>query len=94
MKEEKTVRGFDITSFKDSYGIECSLQKSSNIIPHIWLGTNDTKLVVFEDERMGKYIETKLPENFMVNTRMHLTREQVAKLLPYLVRFVETGEIT
>ena len=29
-----------------------------------------------------------------VNHRMHLTRKKVADLLPYLKRFVKTGELT
>ena len=42
---------------------------------------------------MGKYIETTIPKNWMINSRMHLSREQVAELLPHLQRFVESGEL-
>ncbi len=45
------------------------------------------------DDSMGKYIETTVPKNWMINSRMHLTRDQVAELLPHLQRFVETGEL-
>lgn len=42
-KTEKTQRGFGRIDFIDSYGQECSIQESSNIIPRIWLGV-DTDL--------------------------------------------------
>lgn len=32
-----------------------------------------------------------IPDDVLLSTRMHLNREQVAELLPYLTRFVETG---
>jgi len=94
MKKEKTERGFGIIEFKDRYGNKCSLQKSSLATEDaIWFGINDTDLTIFEDEKMGKYIVTKMPKTFSVNTRMHLTQEQVKELLPYLQKFVDTGEI-
>jgi len=94
MKIEKTNRGFDIASFTDSYGEVCSLQKSSAaFVDKIWLGISKPTLTVFENESKGKYIVTNMPENFSVNARMHLTREQVAELLPYLQKFVETGNL-
>ena len=90
---EETKRGFQIEKFKDEYGSECSLQKSSSVQDSIWLGINKPKLIIFEDENLGKYIETEMPKNFSVNSRMHLTREQVKYLLPYLEKFVETGDL-
>ena len=94
MEIEKTNRGFDIASFTDSYGEVCSLQKSSSaFVDNIWLGISKPTLTVFENESKGKYIVTNMPENFSVNARMHLTREQVAELLPYLQKFVETGDL-
>ena len=93
MKNSKTQRGFDISEFKDGYGLECSLQKSSSFNDCIWLGIDNPKLCVFENESMGKYIETDMPKTFDVNSRMHLTREMVAELLPYLTRFAETGDL-
>lgn len=32
-------------------------------------------------------------EDVLIKTSMHLNREQVAELLPYLQKFVKTGEI-
>uniref|UniRef100_A0A6M3M2E1 Uncharacterized protein n=1 Tax=viral metagenome TaxID=1070528 RepID=A0A6M3M2E1_9ZZZZ len=94
MENSKTKRGFDISEFTDSYGEKCSLQKSSSATENkIWLGIDNPKLTVFENEKMGKYLVTEMPKHFLVNSRMHLTREQVAELLPYLKRFVETGDL-
>jgi len=91
---EKTQRGFSIDNFKDLYGEECSIQKSSLATDDaIWLGIDNPKLTVFEDENMGKYLNVQLPKNFMVSSRMHLNREMVEKLLPVLQKFVETGEL-
>ncbi len=41
MEVKKTERGFNIASFKDRYGADCSLQQSSLATENcIWLGTN------------------------------------------------------
>lgn len=40
----KTERGFNKIEFFDSYGCPCSLQESSNMIPHIWLGVENTRM--------------------------------------------------
>jgi len=93
IKVHKTQRGFVKGEFKDHFNNQCSIQKSSNMEDCIWLGIDKPKLVVFEDERMGKYIETELPKNWDVHSRMHLTREQVKSLIPLLQNFVRTGEI-
>lgn len=93
MKVNSTSRGFPVITFTDNYGVVCSLQISSAAAgDKIWLGVDDTSFTIFDDN-MGKYITTKLPENFSVNTRMHLTQDQVKDLLPHLVKFAETGEL-
>jgi hypothetical protein len=95
MKLEKTKRGFLNGTFTDRYGAECSIQKSSLATEDaIWLGIDNPKLTVFEDEKMGAYITTSLPKNWMVESRMHLTREMVEELLPILQNFVATGELS
>jgi hypothetical protein len=94
MEINKTQRGFENTKFKDSYDNECSIQKSSAAADdYIWIGIDNPKLTVFEDEKMGKYINTIMPKKWMVDSRMHLSRKQVAKILPILQKFVETGEL-
>lgn len=79
MKEEKTIRGFTLIKFKDLYNQDCSLQKSSIATTDaVWLGVTNT------GELLG---------NKDVNNRMHLDQNQVKKLLPYLIKFAETGEL-
>lgn len=91
---DKTARNFSIVKFQDQYGQNCSLQKSSLATEDaIWFGTDVDKLVIFENENMGKYIETDLPKTFSVNSRMHLTQSQVKELLPLLQKFAETGDL-
>jgi hypothetical protein len=95
MNLEKNQRGFENGKFVDSYNNQCSIQKSSSAMDDfIWLGIDNPKLTVFKDESMGQYLETTLPKTWMVDSRMHLSREQVAELLPILQKFVETGELS
>jgi hypothetical protein len=68
MNKTTTSRGFLLYSFKDCYGDNCSLQKSSSANEdRIWLGVEDS--------------------------RMHLSQQQVKKLIPLLTVFVNTGEL-
>lgn len=92
MKVEATGRGFDLINFKDRYGVGCSLQKSSLFTEDcIWFGCDeaDPKMMV-----SGKgWQPVKMPAEYIANTRMHLTQEQVRELLPFLEKFAETGEL-
>ena len=93
INERKTNRGFDIVTFKpESCEGICSLQKSSAAEKdYIWLGEDQPKIksLVYGEG----WVEQKLPEDQIIFGRMHLTREEVKALLPYLQRFVETGEV-
>lgn len=72
-------RGFLKGSFKDRYGEECSIQKSSLATEDcIWLGCRH---------------ETVDKQGRPCGARMHLTQAMVADLLPLLQHFVETGEL-
>lgn len=89
----KTHRGFDLIEFKDYNGESCSLQKSSIATRDvIWLGTEDAKPRLFTPNE--GWADVPVPPNTSFTTRMHLTVEQVEALLPFLQRFVATGEIT
>ncbi len=104
MKTEKTNRGFDIASFEDRYGLNCSLQKSSLATEDcIWLGISDEKppqVLRFklnggiadgwQDCPPPKGLEWK---DILIHNRMHLTQEQVKQLLPHLIKFSETGNL-
>lgn len=103
MKDSRTNRGFEITEFKDASGAKCSLQKSSSAIEEkIWLGVDDAdpKIMVSKAREYGLepegghgWMKFPIPEDISLITRMHLNREQVKELLPYLTRFVETGNL-
>ena len=79
MKITKTQRGFERIDFKDDYGESCSLQQSSSVDPHIWLGCNEN----------GKF---HLGE--FLSPRMHLNPNQVKKLVEFLSNWLERGSFT
>lgn len=37
----KNIRGFEVQHFLDDYGLDCSIQESSAVEPHIWLGVHN-----------------------------------------------------
>lgn len=105
MENSKTHRGFDISEFTDRYGVNCSLQKTSLATEDtIWLGVSDVtpkimatdaiKLGIDSKGQANGWVEYDIPDEVLLSSRMHLTREMVAELLPYLTKFVETGEIS
>lgn len=99
MKVKATQRGFGIANFKDKNGVECSIQKSSLATDDcIWLGATKVDLQEFTAGKgWVKHPEVDehiMEHHFVANTRMHLNRKQVAKLLPILQKFVETGELS
>ena len=88
---ETTERGFGIIKFKDNKGEECSLQESSNVDPEIWLGLSKVTPMQFVPNGDPSWREYPLPEGVHNFTRMALTPEMAAFLIPYLQRFVDTG---
>jgi len=91
MKMKKTERGFRIAEFEDRYGSECSIQESSIATEDcIWLGPNSPNPQRMIEGKNGWH-PVELPEGTSCTTRMHLTREQVSDLLPFLQHFVKTG---
>lgn len=100
----KTERGFAITNFVDRYGAMCSLQKSSLATEDaIWFGVNDANPQIMASDaiKLGLALEGEtgwvryhIPKEVLLSTSMHLTQEHVQQLLPYLIRFAETGELT
>jgi hypothetical protein len=105
MKISKTDRGFDITEFTDRYGVNCSLQKTSLATEDtIWLGVSDVtpkimatdaiKLGIDNKGEVNGWVEYDIPDEVLLSSRMHLTKEMVKNLLPYLEKFVETGELS
>lgn len=93
MEQTKTLHGFDLLKFRDSNGVECSMQKSSAASENkIWLGCDEANPKVLVNGR--GWVPLPMPDDYLATTRMHLTREQVAELLPSLQRFVATGELS
>lgn len=102
-EREKTQRGFSYNKFEDLYGQLCSIQKSSLATKDaIWLGVDDAqpKIMASEAHKVGVdttettgWVPYPIPEEVLLSTRMHLSREQVAELLPILQKFVDTGRI-
>jgi hypothetical protein len=100
MELTKTNRGFPLGTFTDRNGIGCSIQKSSIATEDcIWLGADTVGLkefVAYRDPAWKDLVEfdqSTVTHSYIANNRMHLSRDQVAELLPLLQRFVETGEI-
>ena len=93
----KTFRGFNCAAFEDIYGSECSIQMSSLADTEaIWFGVDDADPKVLAStvrEGLTGWVKYPLPEDVSLNTRMHLSREQVKALLPTLQKFVDTGNI-
>ena len=102
---EKTGRGFAIKKFEDRNGHGCSLQKSSIAGEDcIWFGVDElTPSVMASDaykygievpEDATGWVEYHIPDDVYLHNRMHLTRKQVRELLPHLIKFVRTGELS
>ena len=47
----KTNRGFELNHFTDDYGIDCSIQESSAVEPHIWLGVHNPDVRIMYKDR-------------------------------------------
>lgn len=94
-----TGRGFAYVEFDDLNGTACNIQKSSLATDDaIWIGAKEIGLKKFTPwvgwEDQDTRGDPPYGVSFVANNRMHLTREQVAELLPILERFVLTGEVT
>ena len=98
-RKTRTPRGFGIRYFKDHNDVECSIQTSSIASDDaIWLGATEIGLkefIAYRSPSAWKNIELEqtVTHHHVANTRMHLTRKQVEKILPILEKFVETGDI-
>lgn len=103
IKHTTTNRGFVLFEFKDRYDHSCSLQKSSLATEDaIWFGIDDPEPKILasvvnqvnpETGEVSGWVPYPIREEVHIATRMHLTREQVAALLPFLQKFVDDGEL-
>lgn len=98
MEISKTHRGFDYFTFYDSNCEKCSIQRSSSLMSdYIWIGINDANPQILASKTKSGgtgWVKYDVPDEVLMTTRMHLSRDKVAELLPILQRFVESGEIT
>lgn len=103
---KNTERGFEVIGFKDYYGSPCSIQQSSLAIYEqpgssaIWIGVDDPNPQVMAVDAAScgiiaganaGWVPYPIPEQVLINTRMHLTREGVSALIPVLQQWLETG---
>lgn len=98
-----TERGFVRGDFTDKNGLKCSIQESSRgDVVALWLGVDDPEPMVMNSNaaRLGLvpqdncgWMPYYIPKEVLLKTRMELTREQAAELLPLLQHFVYTGEL-
>lgn len=97
LKETTTQRGFKLIEFEDLYNAKCNIQKSSLAsYDAIWFGLEnaDPKILASKVQEGGTgWVKYPIPEDVMMSTRMHLSRDDVKALLPILQKFVDTGEI-
>ncbi len=103
MITSNTARGFRTIEFEDRYNTPCSIQKSSLATEDaIWFGVDDAdpQIMAVDAKRLGiptaqtvGWVPYTIPEEVLLSTRMHLTRDQVEELLPLLQHFVDTGEL-
>lgn len=84
MEFKPTKRGFYVGSFKDDYNCDCSLQESSSVVPHIWLG--------MDADASGEAVGITV-DGHKLGARMHLNVEQVAMLIPPLKFFVQNKRL-
>lgn len=92
LKQGTTLLKLPVIRFSDKDGAACSLQKST-AEGAIFFGCDDAdprRLV----GNTGKWLPVHFPPDTIFNTSMHLTRDQVAALIPVLQKFVDTGEVS
>ena len=98
----KTNRGFELQHFSDDYGLDCSIQESSSIIPHVWLGVHraptkimrhDAKALGFTTENDTGWMDYSIPDCVMIESRMHLNQTQARELAKKLLYFAEHGSL-
>ncbi|MDH4319406.1 MAG: hypothetical protein OEV64_13520 [Desulfobulbaceae bacterium] len=94
---KKTERGFDYFKFKDLYGKQYSIQKSSLATENaIWLGIDDAEPKIMASKVIDGgtgWAKYPIHDDVVFNTRMHLSQKHVKDLINILQKFVDTGDI-
>lgn len=102
----KTKRGFELQFFDDDYGVICSIQESSAVEPHVWLGVHRPRVGIQYRDAVLAGLDLKkddpetnaygwctipIPEKALIKSRMHLNRKQARELARKLNYFARTG---
>lgn len=97
IKERQTNRGFKLIEFEDFYNVKCNIQESSLATEEaIWFGVEDPEPLIMASKTLEGgtgWVKYNIPDDVLLVSRMHLTREQVKELLPVLQKFVDKGEL-
>jgi len=85
---KRTSRGFQIVEFKDIYGTDCTLQKSSLAEREaLWLGPHEASPQICIPGKGWQPVP--FPEGTLFTTRMHLDKKAVRKLMVYLQNWLD-----
>ena len=85
-KKSYTARGFELLNFCDDNGGLCDIQRSSSAMEDkIWLGTHSPEPKILKSGT--GWIDYPLPNDVLINHRMHLTRKQTISLALKLLKF-------
>ena len=102
----RTGRGFEMVEFADLYDAKCTLQASGFAIydepgvSAVWLGPDDANPQILASNAKAHGVETDqttgwvkypIPEDVLLNTRMHLSRDQVQGLIHHLQGWLDNG---
>ena len=97
MEKKITKRKFKLVNFKDKNNVSGSIQMSSLATDEcIWFGCDDVDPQYFIPYVNPSWRKLEKPQGsteWVFNSRMHLNRKQVAKLIPILQKFVKKGTI-
>lgn len=102
----KNCRGFELQYFLDDYGVKCSIQESSAVEPHLWLGVSRPEVTIMYKDAIEaglnlpkKFPETNeygvcnipIPDKAFIDSRMHLNRKQAKEIAKKLNYFARHG---
>lgn len=104
----KTARDFEFQYFDDDYRVKCSIQESSSVEPHIWLGVDEPEIKMMYKDAQAAGLNLKkdapesndlgwctypLPEGARNFSRMYLNQKQAKKLVKELRYWIRHGKL-
>lgn len=91
-----TNRGFKLIQFRDDYDELCDIQESSNIEPHIWLGTHNPNPKILASKvnpNKKGWVKYEIPDDVLISHRMHLNKKQCIPLGLKLLLYGISGKL-